>query len=264
MSCVSMCVKVWWLMCKTRATKEQPDGKDTQNLTTQLDFDASRALLLGKPYPGSSRPPQYSQTDSETPRNPADAAGGPLSGLERHRLKTIILPVSVRTYHRLAAAGIVESPGCKMCADCTREDHEHLFWQCPGPSGVYKHTRDRWLPLAHQVQAKMVQCVNFFEIRCLRHHGLLPADPRFAQVRDKIPQVDEGDPDSPEVDLDGLSDRWVQSRYEICDDGRSHRTPGKPRPGKVWIWSFLLWHGRPSKFVRPAGHLLSAAVLGRA
>ena len=38
----------------------------------------------------------------------------------------------------------------------------------------------------------------------------------------KIPQVDEGDPDSPEVDLDGLSDRWVQSGYEICDDGRSY------------------------------------------
>ena len=78
--------------------------------------------------------------------------------------------------------------------------------------GVYMHIRDRWLPLAQQVQAKMVQCVNFFEIRCLRH---LPADPRFAQARDNIPQVDEGDPDPTEVDLDGLSDRWVQSGYEI-------------------------------------------------
>ena len=186
---------------QTRATKDQPDRKDTLDLTTQLDFDASRALLLGKPYPGSSRPFQHSQTDSETPRNPADAAGGLLSGL-----------------------GTVVSPGCKICANCTREDHEHLFWHCPGPSGVHKHIHDRWLPLAQQVQAKMVQCVNFFEIRCLRHHGLLPADPRFAQAWDKLPQVDEGDPDPPEVDLDGLSDRWVQSGYEIViTDGATAR-----------------------------------------
>ena len=102
---------------ETRATKEQPDRKDMQELTPQLDFDACRPLLLGKPFPGSSRPSQHSQSDSETPRNPADVAGGPLSGLEHHRLNSI-LTSSVRTNHRLAAAGIVE----------TREDHEHLFW----------------------------------------------------------------------------------------------------------------------------------------
>ena len=45
---------------QTRATKEQPDRKDMQDLMTQLDFDATRALLLGKPYPGSSsRPSQH-------------------------------------------------------------------------------------------------------------------------------------------------------------------------------------------------------------
>ena len=32
---------------QTRATREQPDRKDIQDLTTQLDFDASCALLLG-------------------------------------------------------------------------------------------------------------------------------------------------------------------------------------------------------------------------
>ena len=115
---------------QTRAAK-QPDRKDMQDSTTQLDFDASRALLLGKPYPSSSRPSQLSHAGSETPRNPADAAGGALSGLERHRLKTI-LTGSVRTNRRLAAAGIVESLGCKICADCTREHHEHLFWLFPG------------------------------------------------------------------------------------------------------------------------------------
>ena len=31
------------------------------------------------------------------------------------------------------------------------------------------------------------------------------------------PQADEGDPDLPDVDLDGLSDPWVQSGYEIAD-----------------------------------------------
>ena len=208
---------------QTRVTKEQPDRKDMQDLTTQLDFDACRALLLGKTYPGSSRPSQHSQQDSDTPRNPAEAAGEPLSGLERHRLKTI-LTGSVRTNHRLAAAGIIESPGCNFCAECIREDHEHLFWHCPGPGGVYKRIRDHWLPLAQQVQAKMVQCVNFFEIRCLRHHGLLPADPRFAQAWDKIPQVDESDPEPPDVDPGGLSDRWVQSGYEIViTDGATTR-----------------------------------------
>ena len=84
-----------------------------------------------------------------------------------------------------------------------------------GSSGVYKHIRDRWLPLAQQVQAKMVQRVHFFEIRCLRHRGLVRADPRFAQAWEKFPQVDEGDPDPPEVVLDGLSDRWVQSGCEV-------------------------------------------------
>ena len=208
---------------QTRVTKEQPDRKDMQDLTTQLDFDACRALLLGKTYPGSSRPSQYSQQESDTPRNPAEAAGEPLSGLERHRLKTI-LTGSVRTNHRLAAAGIIESPGCNFCAGCTREDHEHLFWHCPGPGGAYKRIRDHWFPLAQQVQAKMVQCVNFFEIRCLRHHGLLPADPRFAQAWDKIPQVDESDPEPPDVDPGGLSDRWVQSGYEIViTDGATAR-----------------------------------------
>ena len=66
-----------------------------------------------------------------------------------------------------------------------------------------------------KVKSQTVQCVNFFENRCFHHHGLLPADPCFAQEWDKIPQVDEGDPDPLDVDPDGLSERWVQSGYEI-------------------------------------------------
>ena len=112
-----LCVKVWWLMFKPVQPKSSSTEKTCQDLTTKLDLDASRALLLGKPHPGSNRTSQHSQTESETPRNPADAAGGPLSGLERHRPKTV-LTSSVRTNHRLAA-GIVESPGCKICGDCT-------------------------------------------------------------------------------------------------------------------------------------------------
>ena len=94
----------------------------------------------------------------------------------------------------------------------------------------------------------------------------LPADPRFAVAWDKIPQVDEGDPDRPEVDLDGLSDCWVQSRYEIVTtDGAT--APGKPRPEENHTLrrsGFDLFYGMvgPSKFVRFAGHLLSAAVPG--
>ena len=60
----------------------------------------------------------------------------------------------------------------------------------------------------------MEQCGNLLEIRCVRHHGFLPPDPCFAQAWDKIPQVDEGDPDHTGVSLDVLSDRSVQSGYE--------------------------------------------------
>ena len=83
---------------------------------------------------------------------------------------------------------------------------------------------------------------KFFEIKCLRHHGLFPGDPRFAQAWDKIPQVDEGDPDPPQVDLDGLPDRWVQSGYEIVTtDGATARQENHAL-GKSGILSFL-WHG---------------------
>ena len=98
------------------ATNERPVRKDMQNLSLQLDFDATRALLLGKTYPGSSHPSRHSPTDSAAepqlpqPRNSAAAASGPLSGLERHRLRTI-LSASVRTNRALA----------------TREDRGHLF-----------------------------------------------------------------------------------------------------------------------------------------
>ena len=94
----------------------------------------------------------------------------------------------------------------------------------PRAEWAYKRIRDRWLPLAQKIQARMVPRMDFLDIRCLRHHGLLPADPCFAQEWDKIPQVDEGDPELPVVNLDGLSGRWVQSGYEIViTDGATAR-----------------------------------------
>ena len=70
----------------------------------------------------------------------------------------------------------------------------------------------------------MVQRREFLEVRCLRHHGLLPADPCFTQAWDRIPQEDEGDPALSGVLLEDLSDRWVQSGYEIGNtDGATAR-----------------------------------------
>ena len=114
---------------QTRATKEQPDRKDMQDLTTMPVVLSS----LVNHFPAAVDLPNIRK---QTVRHQEilQTAGGPLSELERHRLKTILTDWQLQALLILQVARFVSSVPVKITSICFGNVQDRVV--CTGASVI--------------------------------------------------------------------------------------------------------------------------------